>query len=158
MLATEFLRRHHDELRALVSDVSMSPAERLQVVLHKLAAEMSLHEQIEDEIFYPAMRDISTLVTIAHAEHREMDDQVVTVLRVADDEARFAEEFKALVDAFEHHAGLEETRMFREIEDKLTPDYLTDVGARLDRRLDQLRSSAISRTRLRMKFALIRRL
>lgn len=160
MLATDVLRSHHERLRRLMRSLSEADTatEKQQRVLDELVGEMSLHEQIEDEIFYPAMRDISTLVTVSHAEHRELDDQVATVLRVADDARRFAVEFATLVAAFEHHAQLEEHRMFPEVEAKVDHDKLAQLGSRLARRLEQLRSSRLTQFRLRFKRSLLRRL
>lgn len=160
MLATDVLRGHHDQIRSLIRTLSQPDIadEQRQHVLDDLVNEMSLHEQIEDEIFYHAMRDISTLVTISHAEHRELDDQVATVLRVADDPSRFVTEFTVLIAAFEHHAQLEEHRMFPEVEAKADEPLLTALGAELGDRLNRLRSSRLTRTRLRAKRTLLRHL
>lgn len=159
MLATEALRGHHDEMRALMRALSgASRNHDRRPVLDKLVTELSLHEQIEDELFYPAMRDISALVIISHAEHRELDDQVAAVLRCSDDDARFATEFAVLIAAFEHHAGLEEKRMFPEVEAKVDQGSLTDLGAQLVQRLHALRASRLTHTRMRAKIALLRRL
>ena len=160
MLATEMLRGHHDEMRDLMQTLSRPDTDddERQQVLDELVGEMSLHEQIEDEIFYPAMRDISALVTVSHAEHRELDDQVATVLRVARDPDRFATEFDVLVAAFEHHAQLEEKRMFPEVEAKVDEQLLTRLGAELAQRLNRLRASRLTRARLDAKRALLRHL
>lgn len=159
-LATEVLRAHHDQLRGLMRTVGRAelPTIERERVLDELVAELSLHEQIEDEVFYPAMRDVSALVTISHAEHRQLDDQVVVVLRIGATSERFAEELGVLVSAFEHHAGLEETEMFPEVEAKLDQAWLDELGRRLAARLERLRGSALTRARLRAKRTLIRRL
>lgn len=159
MLATEALRAHHDEMRSLMRALSSASRNSERgPLLDKLVTELSLHEQIEDELFYPAMRDISALVTISHAEHRELDDQVAAVLRCSDDTARFATEFGVLVAAVEHHAGLEENQMFPEVEAKVDQRLLTDLGAQLVQRLHALRASRLTHTRMRAKIALLRRL
>jgi iron-sulfur cluster repair protein YtfE (RIC family) len=160
MLATEMLRSHHDQLRGLMQTLSQAeiPDEQRQRVLDDLVGEMSLHEQIEDEIFYPAIRDVSALVTVSHAEHRELDDQIATVLRVAGDPERFSEELAVLIAAFEHHAQLEEHRMFPEVEVKLDRSSLSELGASLAQRLTRLRVSRLTQVRLRTKLAVMRRL
>lgn len=160
MLATDTLRGHHHQMRELMRTLSRPDAEddERQRVLDELVGEMSLHEQIEDEIFYPAMRDVSALVTVSHAEHRELDDQVATVLRVAGDPDRFAMEFDVLVAAFEHHAQLEEKRMFPEVEAEVDEPLLTRLGAGLAQRLKRLRTSRLTRARMDAKRTPLRHL
>ena len=50
-------------------------------LLNTLSAELQIHEQIEDELYYPAVRDLTPLVWLAHAEHRQLEDQLAVVLR-----------------------------------------------------------------------------
>ena len=44
--------------------------------------------RIEDELFYPAVQAASKLVAIAHAEHRQVFDQLAVVLRTPPEERR----------------------------------------------------------------------
>lgn len=161
MRATEFLTAHHDELRALMRELAQTPAsstdERRRLV-NRLMAELSMHEQIEDEIFYPASTVLSALVPIAHAEHRQLEAQLAVVLRTGPSDPRFDEELAALIAAVEHHAGKEESAMFPEVVAKLDDTALGRLGEQLAARLQQLRSSALTQLRLRIKRVVIRRL
>lgn len=161
MQATEVLVAHHDELRVLLRELGELPRdspERRRQVLDVVMAELSLHEQIEDEIFYPAMRDVSALVGIAHAEHRQLSDQLAVVLRMDVRGPRFAEELRVLTTAVEHHAGKEESEMFPEVTRKVPAAELEEIGTRLAARLRHLRRSRLTQLRLRLKRELVRRL
>lgn len=161
MLATEVLVAHHNELRALLRELAQVPPESRQErrrVLGVAMSELSIHEQIEDEIFYPAMRDISALVSIAHAEHRQLSDQLAVVLRSDGPGGdRFAEDLRSLTAAVEHHAGKEESDMFPEVVRKVPADELEAIGDRLSARLETLRRSRLTRLRLRLKREVVRR-
>lgn len=165
MLATEVLTAHHDELRALLADVGarleQSPAQSTsqRALAHRmdeLADELAMHEMIEDAIFYPAMADTSTLVAVAHPEHRQISDQLATVLRTPVGPGRFADEFAALRTALEQHMELEEERMFREVERKVDRAGLEEIGDRLTSKLQRLRASRLTRLRLRLKRRMLR--
>jgi iron-sulfur cluster repair protein YtfE (RIC family) len=166
MLATEMLLAHHNELRALMTRLVASldaapqePADRRRVVgdlLEELTDELLLHEMIEDAIFYPAMRDVSALVSVAHPEHRQIADQLATVLRTPTASNRFAEEFAALRAAVEHHASQEEQQMFPEVQRKISHAELERVGHHLTANLERLRGSRLTRLRLRLKRQTIR--
>lgn len=161
MRATDVLVAHHDELRALLRQLADVPPESRQErrrVLDVVMSELSMHEQIEDDIFYPAMREISALVSIAHAEHRQLSDQLAVVLRRdGGGGEHFAEELRSLAAAVEHHAGKEESDMFPEVVRKVPADELEAIGDRLTARLETLRGSTLTQLRLRLKRELVRR-
>lgn len=158
MIATDVLIAHHDELRALMESLKDAEASNRGKLLTKLMTELSLHEQIEDEIFYPAMRDISTLVGVSHAEHRQLSDQLSLLLRIGPESNRFPEEFLVLKDAVEHHAGKEERDMFPEVLRKVSEPELEAIGSRLRDRLSKLRGSPLVRARLGLKRTVLKRL
>jgi hemerythrin superfamily protein len=162
MLATEVLVAHHDLLRDLLRRLEetspRSPTERRRL-LGALMTELTVHDRIEDEIFYPAMREVSTQVLIAHAEHRQMIDQLAVVLRTDPSSDRFQEELRVLAARLEHHAGTEEEdRMFPEAERKVDAEELRRLGEQLTERLDHLRRCRSLRLRLRLRQELLRRL
>ena len=112
MLATEVLTYHHDLLRAQLAEIAEALGRdsgaggrrRVTELVNELTDELTFHEMIEDAIFYPAISDESTTVVIAHPEHRQIADQLATVLRTPAGSGRFAAEFAALRTAIEHHA------------------------------------------------------
>lgn len=125
-------------------------------LVDRLMVELTLHEAIEDEIFYPAASNLSTLVPIAHAEHRQMADQLANVLRSRRGSARFRMEAAALRRSVEGHASEEEQVMFPEVEAKLDDPASAALGRALRQRLSELRASRWTSARLRLKRAVIR--
>lgn len=158
MNAIDVLVAHHEELRSLIAAVDEAwddPARR-RGRLARFAIEAEIHEQIEDELFYPVVRDVTPTVGIAHAEHRQLADRLAAVLRSEDDAPALAEEWRGVAAALQHHAGKEESDMFPEVARMPAAD-LEDMGERLAARKEQLRRSRVAQTRLRLKHAVLRR-
>jgi hypothetical protein len=114
-----------------------------------------VHVQIEDEIFYPAVADVSPLLSIAHAEHRQIDDQLATVMRTPPEDDDFTTEVRMLAHTLEHHASEEELRMFPQSH-ALGDARLEELGARLTARRRELSGSARMRWMVRLKGATLR--
>lgn len=80
-------------------------------MLDSLVSEFRVHVKIEDELSYPAVRDVTPLFAISQAEHRQIDDQLAVVLRTDTGGPDFLTELNMLIATLEHHAGEEERVM-----------------------------------------------
>ena len=160
MKADAVLVEHHQLLRDLLRQMEAAPAdqvERREQLRELFADEISIHAQIEDEVFYPAAREVSPLVPIAHSEHRQIDDQLSAVLRVDPASDDFVVEVRMLASAVEHHASAEEREMFPQSH-ALGDAELERLGDRLRARQDELRRSRLTRLRLGLKRETLKRL
>lgn len=158
MKADALLTEHHEVLRSLLRELaatsSADPGGRRHL-LDVLVGELGLHTQIEDELFYPAVRRVSPLVAVAHSEHRQIDDQLAVVMRTDPAGDRFGQELQALHDTLEHHASEEERDMFPQSH-ALGEIELEALGERMAARLERLRRSPLTGLRLRIKRATLR--
>jgi nitrite reductase/ring-hydroxylating ferredoxin subunit/uncharacterized membrane protein len=82
--AEEVLIEHHMLLRRLFQRILALPREdpERRDLLRTLASELEIHEQVEDHIFYPAVRPVSEDVEVAHAEHRQLSDLLAMTLKL----------------------------------------------------------------------------
>jgi hypothetical protein len=160
MRATEVLTGHHQLLRGLITRLgTVTDAAERHRVLGELVAEFTWHARIEDEIFYPAVRDVSASVVVAHAEHRQMDDQLAALVRAEAAGVPLQEPLRTFAAHMEQHARIEEEhRMFPEVESALGADELQRLAVRLTDRLTQLRHSRLARWQARTKTAVLRHL
>ena len=113
MHGDQLLIDDHNVLRHLLSQLErhdVTVTER-RSYLKTLVEEIAVHTQIEDELFYPAVFQVSPLVAVSHAEHRQIDDQLAAVVRTDLDSAAFDVEVAGLKAVLDHHAG-EEERLF----------------------------------------------
>ncbi|KGH48324.1 hypothetical protein IN07_02820 [Modestobacter caceresii] len=153
MKADEVLIAHHDVLRGLLrqlaetTDGQVADRRRLR---DDLLRELEVHTQIEDELFYPAVRDVSPLLSVAHAEHRQIDDQLATVMRTSLDDPEFVTEVRMLESTLRHHTFEEEQRMFPQAH-ALGEERLEELGRQLQERQDELGRSGAMRLIVRLK-------
>lgn len=80
-----------------------------------ICAELTVHAQIEEEIFYPAARDIldeEDLVDEAVVEHASAKDLIAQLSDMAPDDDLYDAKIKVLSELIEHHVEEEEDEMF----------------------------------------------
>ncbi|MGY1847005.1 MULTISPECIES: hemerythrin domain-containing protein [unclassified Blastococcus] len=158
MKADEVLTAHHDVLRGLLRDLAETTGEeteRREELRGRLLRELEIHTQIEDELFYPAVVDVSPLLSLAHAEHRQIDDQLATVMRTAPDDPEFTTEVRMLEKTLRHHTMEEEQRMFPQAH-ALGEERLEQLGEQLRARQRELVESGGMRLIVRLKRATLR--
>lgn len=158
MKADEVLTAHHDVLRGLLRDLAETTdgePDRRERLRDDLLRELEIHTQIEDELFYPAVRDVSPLLSLAHAEHRQIDDQLATVMRTAVDDPEFVTEVRMLERTLRHHTMEEEQRMFPQAH-ALGEQRLEELGGQLRERQQELGDSGGMRLIVRLKRATLR--
>jgi hypothetical protein len=146
--ADEVLFEHHQILRGLFEEIRGMDREdpERRDLLRVLANELEIHEHIEDEIFYPAVRPVSGDVPVAHAEHQQLADMLAATLRLNTATPEFDEHLRALHAAVDHHAGSEERSMFREAQ-RLGETRLRALGAQLEALLEEERRGRVAPTR-----------
>jgi len=157
--ADEVLTLQHGVIRSLLAqlvDTTDRDGGRRRRLLDTLSAELGVHTQIEDEIFYPAIRGVSSLFALAHAEHRQIDDQLAVVLGADPATDYFDEELGSLESVVEHHASEEEREMFPQAQ-ALGDVELEALGQRMQARKNHLEQSRLATTRLRVKREVLRR-
>ncbi|MBM3606635.1 MAG: Rieske 2Fe-2S domain-containing protein [Alphaproteobacteria bacterium] len=154
--ADEVLFEHHQLLRRLFETVeAMDPQDpERRDMMRLLAAELEIHEHVEDEIFYPAVRPVSEDVPVAHAEHQQLADMLAVTLRLGPSTPAFEEQLRALHQAVEHHASSEERSMFQEAQ-RLGDARLRQLGAQIEAMLDDERESRARRAFRAVKIRLL---
>ena len=90
--------------------------------LVRLAAEacaaLEVHSQLEEELFYPAVRhEIAERGTLEDGlvEHRTIDGLAEELLGTAPGDARFAATARVLAELLRHHVAKEERRVFPQV-------------------------------------------
>ena len=99
-----------------------------------------MHTQIEEQIFYPALRsfeETKDLIPEAFEEHQEVKDilEEMSSLNPGNDE--FMDKLTELRDSVEHHVEEEEGEMFPKAEQVLGQSRLQELG----RQMQQMKQS-----------------
>lgn len=145
--AIEMLKDDHENVRRLLDQLTgtTTRAEKKRIeLLDKIAAELTIHTRLEEEIFYPAFRegdgaDHDKMFFEAKEEHRAVSELVLPDLEKTDPGSEsFSGRAKVLKELVEHHADEEEEEMFPAAQESLTSEQLDELGRRMTERRKEL--------------------
>jgi hypothetical protein len=155
----DVLFEHHKVLRGLCKRISAIPPEwqERQDALDELLVELDIHMRIEDDLFYPAVSAASKLVAVAHAEHRQVWEQLAVLLRTPRTAPEYEAEWHSFVTVLDAHASEEERDLCPPPVD-LSEEMLESLGDRMRERIEQLRRSKIEELHVRGRAAMLRAL
>jgi hemerythrin superfamily protein len=113
-------------------------------IADQVCTALTLHAQIEEEIFYPATREASKetedMVDEAVVEHASAKDLIAQILEMDPEDDLYDAKVKVLSEQIEHHVKEEEEEMFPKVRE-LGLD-LAALGQEMAMRMDELKASA----------------
>jgi hypothetical protein len=131
--ATSLLMQDHAEVRAMFRQHEAEEDQDTKAMLaRKICAALTVHAQIEEEIFYPeagAALEDDELVSEAVDEHGEMKEQIARIVEELAAEKSITRPVKRLMQLVEHHVAEEEAEMFPDMRQTVVDLY--DIGSRL---------------------------
>jgi len=137
MKATDLLKKQHKNVKTLFKKVEQTEdGRRRRQLMDEIANELKIHTRIEEEIFYPAVREIGTskaeeMVDESFEEHHVVDLVLAELPTVDSEDERFAAKMTVLSELVEHHADEEEDEMFPMCEKKLGRERLEQLGEQM---------------------------
>jgi hypothetical protein len=157
MNAYDVLVEHHKVLRRLCEKITAIPPESdaRGEALDELLMELDIHMRIEDDLFYPGIAQASELVAIAHAEHRQVWDQLTLLLRTPRTAPEYEAEWHSFVTVLDAHATEEERDLCPAPID-LDERLLDALGAKMQERMAALRTSTMQKLHVKGRAALLR--
>ena len=137
MDALTLLKTDHDKVKKMLAEgeETTERAEKTRTELFdKLKGEMMIHERIEEEIFYPALKahpKAKDLVLEGYEEHHVVDE-IMGELEATDvTDETWGAKFKVMKENIEHHIEEEEGEMFKQARSVFDTDELEQLGARM---------------------------
>ncbi|MDQ0607725.1 hemerythrin superfamily protein [Variovorax sp. W1I1] len=138
--ATNMIRLDHTHVLSTFHQYKASAPVRVKKgLVNTMCTALEVHAQLEEEIFYPAVRAVTQNELIAKSldEHQEMR-RLIGLLRQMEPEARDYDDTVAeLMRDVMHHVADEETLVIPEAE-RLLADELGELGMRMTKRRLQL--------------------
>jgi hypothetical protein len=131
------LEADHRRFERLLADGAKTTpraAKSRRELLATLAAELNVHEALEEKLLYPALRPHAAaqdIVLEGYQEHHVADLVLAELQRLATRDEQWAPKFKVLKESLEHHIQEEERQMFRVARGVLDRDALARLGARM---------------------------
>ena len=111
----------------------------------KLFMEITIHSMVEEELFYPAVKERANkegkrLVAESVEEHHIVATLIEEMKVLDPKDERFEAKFSVLRENIEHHIEEEENELFPEAEE-LLGTRIKNLGAQMEERKDELMAS-----------------
>jgi hemerythrin-like domain-containing protein len=136
--AIAFLKRDHTKLKSLLAALQGAKAPtRRQSLLAQTEALLKQHTQLEEQLFYPAFREMAQnkhdrqLFHEATEEHHTVDVVLPEVKQAQHEPDVFAARAKVLKELVTHHIEEEHSDLFPRARRLLTRETLQEIGVQM---------------------------
>ena len=140
--AIELLKADHASVKQAFKEfekMDHKDTATLQELVSTVCNELKVHTMIEEEIFYPAVREViddEDLMNEAQVEHDSAKVLIEQLEGMKADDPLFVANFTVLAEQIEHHVKEEETEMFPEVKKRKID--LDALGEKMLARKDEL--------------------
>ena len=146
MDALELLTADHNRVRGLFARFKKAEetddTATMQEVTAKIVEELTIHTTIEEEIYYPTIRDaseeIKDLVVEGFEEHHVVKTLIEELGECEPGGEQWTAKVKVLIENVEHHAEEEEKEMFPKVRSRTEPETRETLGESLAKRKVEL--------------------
>jgi hemerythrin superfamily protein len=134
MKATALLKREHRQVEKLFSTaLKTENTNTRRKTMEEIVQALEHHTQIEEEVFYPAVREIGTkkatgMVGEAYEEHHVVKLVLAELPRVDPDAENFEAKMTVLKELVGHHVEEEEDEMFPMAERRLGAERSSELA------------------------------
>lgn len=109
------VKKMFKEYEELTSSKARDARERKMDLAREICLQLTVHAQIEEEIFYPALREAmreTELLDEAEVEHQTAKDLIAQIEAMEDSEAIIDAKVKVLGEYVDHHVKEERNEIF----------------------------------------------
>jgi hemerythrin-like domain-containing protein len=148
MDALKLLTDDHDKVKKMLSQLEETTERAVKTredVFTKLKADLVVHEAIEEEILYPALKqhaEAKDLVLEAYEEHNLVDTVMSEIEQTPFEDETWKAKLTVMKENLEHHIEEEEGEMFQQARDLFDEETLERFGEQMRARKEELRRVA----------------
>jgi len=109
------VKKMFKEFEELTGSRARSAAQKKMDLARQICMELTVHAQIEEEIFYPALRQAikdTDLLAEAEVEHQTAKDLIAQIQEMAEPDEMFEAKVKVLGEYIDHHVKEEKNEIF----------------------------------------------
>lgn len=138
MDALELLENDHQKVLGMLEKLEQTTERAVKTrdeTFARLRDELEAHAHVEENIFYPAVRNESksnALTFAAYEQHHVAKILLDELGGLPVDSERWTAKLKVLKDSVEHHIEEEREQIFAEARSSLTQAQLDDLGEQMD--------------------------
>jgi hypothetical protein len=144
MDALTLLKQDHDRVKRMLGELEQTTERATKTrtdTLAKLKDELTIHEAIEEEIFYPALKEhaeAKEIVLEAYEEHDVVDKIMTEIEQTPVEDETWAAKLTVMKENLEHHIEEEEGEMFDKAREVFDEETLTSLGEQMAARKSTL--------------------
>jgi hypothetical protein len=148
MDALSLLKDDHNKVKKMLRELESTTERGVKTredLFSKVKHELAAHEAIEEEIFYPALKEhpkTKDIALEAYEEHHVVDTVMAEIEGVAYEDETWGAKFKVMKENLEHHIEEEEGEMFKQARQVLDRDELNQLGETMAIRKQELMGQA----------------
>ena len=138
MDAIALLKADHDKVKKILAEGERTTerGEKTRTELFAtLKGEMIVHERIEEEIFYPTLKEHPKAreIVLEGFEEHHVVDEIMSELESTDvTDETWGAKFKVMKENIEHHIEEEEGEMFKQARAVFDRQELEELGTRME--------------------------
>jgi len=143
--AIDLLTTDHEKVRKLLEELDKTTERGVQTredLFRRVKAELTVHEIIEEEIFYPALKahpKAKEIVLEGYEEHNVVDTLMGELSALPVDDETWGAKFTVMKENIEHHVEEEEGEMFAKARQAFSEAELEDLGRIMEERRTEAR-------------------
>jgi hemerythrin superfamily protein len=140
MDAIRLLKADHDKVKKLLTELDSTTDRGIktrQELFATIKGELTLHEIVEEEIFYPELKShpkAREIVLEGYEEHNVVDKLMGELEALSVEDETWGAKAKVMKENIEHHIEEEEGEMFRQAREAFDETELEDLGTRMEQR------------------------
>jgi len=137
MDALSLLKEDHDRFKKMLTEGEETTERATKTrteLFAKLKSELLVHERIEEEVLYPALKKhpkARELALEGYEEHHVVDEIFAELEQTPVTDETWGAKFKVAKENIEHHIEEEEGQMFKDARRAFSADELERMGARM---------------------------
>ena len=140
MNALTMLQEDHDKMKKLLNELESTTERGIKTreeLFSTIKGELTIHEIIEEEIFYPELKahpKAKDIVLEGYQEHHVVDLVMRELEDCPVDDESWGAKAKVMKENVEHHMEEEEGEMFKQARSVFDRAELEDLGRRMEAR------------------------
>lgn len=146
MNAITLLTEDHRAMKKLLKELGETEGSKTREELFsRIQRDLAAHEAIEEEIFYPALRDhprAKDIVLEAYVEHDVVERLMDELARLPFDDEMWGPKAKVMTENVEHHIEEEEGEMFQKARQVFEDEELRQLGEQMAERKKEMLAEA----------------
>ena len=131
------LKQDHHKAKEAIKNIEKTSDQATKErgeLFQSLVDDLTVHERIEEEIFYPALEEqpkTKDLILESYVEHNVVDELTDEISTIELGDEKWLPTFKVFKENLEHHMKEEEDELFPKTKSIFSSEKLEDLGARM---------------------------